>query len=41
MLKKIITYGLLLFVVLENNANAQEHEKWAIGHGDLTVDYFL
>ena len=40
MKKILITLGLLLLVVvLKNNANAQEHGKWAIGHGDLTVDY--
>ena len=40
MTKKIlIILSLLLVAVSKNNVNAQEHEKWAIGHGDLTVDY--
>ena len=26
-------------VASKNNINAQEHEKWIIGHGDLTADY--
>ncbi|MDC0319241.1 choice-of-anchor M domain-containing protein, partial [Verrucomicrobia bacterium] len=30
---------LLLVVASKNNINAQEHEKWIIGHGDLTADY--
>ena len=40
MKKILITLGVLLLVaVAKNNINAQDHGKWAIGHGDLTVDY--
>ena len=36
----LIKLGLLLLVVAsKTNINAQEHEKWIIGHGDLTADY--
>ncbi|MEC7882372.1 MAG: hypothetical protein VYB35_05635, partial [Verrucomicrobiota bacterium] len=40
MKKILITFSLIGLVLFsKNNTHAQEHEKWAIGHGDLTVDY--
>ena len=30
---------VLMIAASKTNLLSQEHEKWKIGHGDLTVDY--